>query len=102
MAVPKTPPPARRTWFEVVRTDAGFHARLVGTNGETVMASEVHPDRRDADAVLALCRGALPRTELIDERAWPKGSDDPAPVELTDKGKAIADAGEGGTAEVPC
>jgi uncharacterized protein YegP (UPF0339 family) len=69
MAAPKPAPrPERRSWFELVRTDAGWHCRLVGTNGEIVMASEVHPDRRDAESVLALCRGALPRNGYVDER----------------------------------
>lgn len=60
MATPKpTPRPERRSWFELVRTDAGWHVRLVGLNGEIVMSSEVYTRRATAQAVFALCRGLL-------------------------------------------
>lgn len=70
MATPKPEPrPERRTWFELVRTDAGWHCRLVGTNGEVVMSSEVYTRRAGAQAVYALCRGAITRPEYVDERS---------------------------------
>lgn len=69
----KAPQPERRSWFDLVRTDAGWHVRLTGINGEPVMASEVHPDKRDAEHVYALCRGAMTRSGYIDERSRPAG-----------------------------
>lgn len=69
MAAPKPAPrPDRRSWFELVRSDAGWHVRLVGTNGEIVMSSEVYVHRVSAQAVFALCRGAINRPEFVDER----------------------------------
>lgn len=41
------------TW-ERVRTNAGYHARLVGANGETVLTSEVYPDPDTATEAIAL------------------------------------------------
>jgi uncharacterized protein YegP (UPF0339 family) len=67
-AMRKVPAPERRTWFELVRTDAGWHVRLVGMNGEIVMTSEVYTRRASAQAVFALCRGAINRPEYVDER----------------------------------
>lgn len=34
--------------FELVHTDAGFHARTIAANGEPILTSEVHPRREDA------------------------------------------------------
>lgn len=67
----KVPPPKRNTWFELVRTDAGWHVRLVAANGEIVMSSEVYTSRAGAQAVYALCRGAITRPEYVDERTKP-------------------------------
>jgi uncharacterized protein YegP (UPF0339 family) len=69
MAIPKPEPrPERSSWFELVRTDSGWHCRLVGANGEVVMSSEVYTRRAAAQAVYRLCRGAITRPEYIDER----------------------------------
>jgi uncharacterized protein YegP (UPF0339 family) len=71
VTLPKQEPrPERNTWFELVRTDAGWHVRLVAANGETVMSSEVHPDRRDAEHVYRLCRGAR-AADRLPRRAQP-------------------------------
>ena len=98
MTAPKrTPPPApqpeRRSWFDLVRTDAGWHVRLTGTNGEIVMTSEVYPDRRDAENVYALCRGAITRTGYLDERSRDvggKGSVGPVSEGEAGTGPAVA------------
>lgn len=46
--------------FEIVRTDAGFHVRTIGGNGETLQTSEVLEDRESAekniDAVIRVVR----------------------------------------------
>lgn len=75
MAAPKKPEPrpVRSSWFELVRTDAGWHCRLVGVNGEVVMSSEVYERRASAQVVYALCRGAINRPEYVDERTPQNG-----------------------------
>ena len=43
--------------FEIVRTDDGHHARLVSSNGQIIMASEVYTRRVGAErAVLSAAR----------------------------------------------
>lgn len=34
--------------FKIARTDAGWHARLKGTNGEIAWTTEVYPEKRTA------------------------------------------------------
>lgn len=61
--------------FQVVRTDAGFHVRLVGANGEPVLTSEPYTELATAvdaigitaDAVDAL-REHVDSIEEVDER----------------------------------
>lgn len=47
------------TW-ERVHTDAGWHLRLVGANGEPVMTSEVYEDRDSCDEALEIVRRSVP------------------------------------------
>ena len=42
--------------WETVQTDAGWHLRLVGANGEIVLSSEVYTRKEAADAALELAR----------------------------------------------
>lgn len=48
--------------FEIVRTDAGWHVRIVGANGEPLAVSEVLESRQAAeenvDAVIGVVRSA--------------------------------------------
>lgn len=48
--------------FEVVRTDAGWHVRVVGANGEPLASSEVLTSRAAAeenvDAVITVVKAA--------------------------------------------
>lgn len=43
--------------FETVRTDAGWHARFKGANGEIVWTTEVYNDVRDAENAVDLIVG---------------------------------------------
>lgn len=51
--------------FEIVRTDAGHHVRVVGANGETLMTSEVLTSEANAfnniDAVIDIVKSAPPQ-----------------------------------------
>lgn len=52
-----------------VRTDAGYHLRLVGANGEIVLNSEVYTEERQIDNTMRILRETMPVTEaLVDER----------------------------------
>lgn len=61
--------------FEVVRTEAGHHVRVVGANGESLMSSEVLSSEKNAlnniDAVIDIIKSApmkgLP-IHILDER----------------------------------
>ena len=50
----------RRGRFEIVRTDAGFHVRIIGANGEPLAASEVLESRaaaeQNVDAVITVVK----------------------------------------------
>lgn len=47
---------AREPRFEIVRTDAGWHARFVAANGQTVWTTESYTRRRAAvRAVSVIC-----------------------------------------------
>lgn len=46
------------TRFEIVRTDAGHHARIVATNGSIIMSSEVYTRRRGALGAVAVAMEA--------------------------------------------
>lgn len=61
--------------FEVVRTDAGHHVRVVGANGEPLMTSEVLTSEKNAfaniDAVIEIVKSAPPKglpIHVLDER----------------------------------
>jgi hypothetical protein len=67
--------------FQVVTTDAGFHVRVVGAQGEPVVAGEVLTDVRTAvDAIGVVCeavdalRAHINSIEEVDERT--AGSED--------------------------
>lgn len=67
--------PGRPGRFVVVRTDAGFHVRLVGANGEPVLTSEAYTDVQTAvDAIGVVCaavdalRAHVNTIEEVDER----------------------------------
>lgn len=55
--------------WEQVRTQQGWHARLVGANGEIVLTSEVYTDPRTAQRAVEIAResGGLDIAE-VDER----------------------------------
>lgn len=61
--------------FEIVRTNAGHHVRVVGANGEPLLTSEVLTSEKNAfaniDAVIDIVKGAslqgLP-VHVLDER----------------------------------
>jgi len=61
--------------FEIVRTDAGHHVRIIGANGEPLMTSEVLASEKNAianiDAVIEIIKKApaqgLP-IRILDER----------------------------------
>lgn len=48
--------------FEIVRTDAGHHVRVIGANGEPLMTSEVLTSEKNAfaniDAVIDIVKSA--------------------------------------------
>ena len=44
--------------FEIVRTNAGHHARFIAANGRTVWTTEVYTRRRAAVAAVELIAGA--------------------------------------------
>jgi uncharacterized protein YegP (UPF0339 family) len=46
----------RRPRYEIVRTDAGWHARFRASNGRIVWTTEVYTRRRDARNAIALLR----------------------------------------------
>lgn len=45
--------------YQIVRTNAGHHQRLIGGNGEPVSTTEVHPDSRDALSSIAVAAEAF-------------------------------------------
>lgn len=51
--------------FEVVRTNAGHHVRVIGENGEPLMTSEVLTSEQNAlaniDAVIDIVKSAPPK-----------------------------------------
>lgn len=68
----------RQPRFEVVRTSAGWHTRLIATNGQIVLTSEVYTRKRAAFRAIAGTRLAFvdagpTRTEIrnVDERYVP-------------------------------
>lgn len=57
-----------RARFEIVQTDAGFHARYVAGNNETVMSQEVVKHRKSAiGAALSIARTFHPSAAVIEE-----------------------------------
>lgn len=67
--------------WQCVRTDAGYHLRLVGANGEIVLASETYTDKRSiqeaidvvvstvrADDAETIAKGEAPTVEEFDMR----------------------------------
>lgn len=61
--------------FEVVRTDAGHHVRVVGANGEPLLTSEVLTSQANAvaniDAVIEIVKSAPAQglaIHMLDER----------------------------------
>lgn len=50
-----------RAHFEIITTEAGYHVRLVGGNGEIVMTSEVYEHRRDAERCIEIVGEAAGR-----------------------------------------
>lgn len=61
--------------FEVVRTNAGHHVRVVGANGEPLLISEVLTSEKNAlaniDAVIDIVKSAPPQglpVGVLDER----------------------------------
>lgn len=61
--------PEAGTW-QRVRTDAGWHARLVGANGEIVFTSEVYTDPDTAENALAVALRSLgDGTVMVDGEA---------------------------------
>ena len=61
--------------FEVVHTDAGFHVRVVGENGEPLMTSEVLTSQANAlnniDAVISIVKSASAQgipVHMLDEQ----------------------------------
>lgn len=60
--------------FEIVRTDAGYHSRIKGGNGETVWVTESYVDSRDAENAIQFLvehvgRVGMLAANLVDERA---------------------------------
>lgn len=78
--------------FEIVRTAAGFHARLVASNGRIIMSSEVYARRAGALGAVAVsleaagCAVNRPPTPDTPGRylAVPLFSDDPVSFEVRD------------------
>lgn len=71
---------ARKPRWEIVRTDAGWHARYVTSNGKTIVSSEVYTRRENAVRAMWIVRDdAIAHYESrrdvevrdIDERATP-------------------------------
>lgn len=70
----------RTPHWQRVRTDAGWHLRLVGGNGEPVLTSEVYTDQRTVEEALRVVTQALTITDhavtatawLVDERTTPR------------------------------
>ena len=58
---------AREPRWEIVRTDAGWHARFRASNGAVLVASETYGRRRDAVRCVRLVGGA-PRHSLVEVR----------------------------------
>ena len=57
---------SRQPRFEVVRTDAGWHARFIAANGRIVWWTETYTRRRGAVNAIALLDA-----ELAADAAWP-------------------------------
>ena len=49
---------ARRPRWEIVRGDAGWHARFRASNGQIILSSETYTRRRDAAHAVRLVRNA--------------------------------------------
>lgn len=52
------------TW-QAVHTDAGYHLRLRGANGEDVVWDENHPDKRDVDNALQVVIASVTGREIF-------------------------------------
>lgn len=64
--------------FEIVRTNAGWHSRLVADNGRILMSSEVYP-RRDRALTPVACAFEAAGVQMNkpptqDPNVWPPGS----------------------------
>lgn len=59
---------ARHAHWQPVQTDAGWHVRLVGANGETVLTSEVYQDPRQCADAIVLASSTTMTHFLKDER----------------------------------
>lgn len=84
---------ARRARFEIVRTDAGWHARIVAANGNVILSSEVYARRRGALGAVASALQAAgcavnrpPTPDTVPGRylAVPMFSDEPVSFEVRD------------------
>lgn len=53
----------RRAKWQKVKTEAGWHVRLVGANGEIVFSSEVYTREETADDALALAEQSFQEGE---------------------------------------
>lgn len=78
----------RKPRFEVVRSDAGWHARFVGANGRKVWQTEVYRKRIDAVRAVELIVGNLVRTSPFAEHpeiGWQGEPDYPTEVRTVDE-----------------
>ena len=65
---------ARSPHWVTVRTDSGWHVRLIGGNGEPILTSEPYTDRRSADRAITIAKVAQDSAFLeVDERSQESG-----------------------------
>lgn len=66
--------PRRVPQWHLVQRPAGWLLRLVGTNGEQVLGSEVYTNRRAAERALRIARTSRSRVVEVDERDGSRAS----------------------------
>lgn len=83
---------SRQPRFEVVRTDAGWHARFVAANGQTVWVTESYTRRRAAvraiEAIVDPCYGWIEGDAVVclsSRDSWNKTNRSVAEVRTIDE-----------------